>query len=225
MHSHNDYEQQRPFFAAYNLNFDSIEADLYLKDGKLYVAHNEKDISSDRTFDELYLFTLLNLIKENKGRPYNNGKPLQLLLDLKKDGREILKVLEKELLPQRKALKYVKIVISGDMPTPDEFKNYDVIFNFDGRKTLTYSEESYKRVAFVSASFSDFGKIWTGKEPLPNDTFQKLKAFIDETHRQNRGVRLWGTPSTPLSFETLKKLQVDFIGTDDLAALANFMAK
>ena len=222
IHSHNDYEQKQPFFAAHNLGFDSIEADLYLKDGELYVAHDWKNITPERTLSELYIEPLLAKIKENKGYPYSNKKSLQLLLDLKRDGKEILKVLYAQLKPHEKELRHVTIAISGDMPPPEEFQNYDKMFYFDGRKNLKYSKKAYKRVALLSASFLDFGKYWAGKEPLSDDTFQKINNFVAETHAKGKKVRIWGTPNTTLGFETLKKLKIDIIGTDDLELLAKF---
>ena len=35
IHSHNDYEQPRPFWGAYEAGAASIEADIWLVDGKL----------------------------------------------------------------------------------------------------------------------------------------------------------------------------------------------
>ncbi|WP_394993284.1 hypothetical protein [Emticicia sp.] len=222
IHSHNDYEQKQPFFVAYNLGFDSIEADLYLKDGELYVAHDWKNITPDRTLKSLYLEPLLAKINENKGFPYPNKKPLQLLLDLKRDGKEILKVLYAQLKPHEKELRHVKIAISGDMPPPEDFASFDKMFFFDGRKNLIYSKKAYKKVALVSASFLDFGKYWAGKEPLSDETFQKINTFVEEIHTKGKKVRIWGTPNTILGFETLKKLKIDIIGTDDLELLAKF---
>lgn len=223
IHSHNDYEQKQPFFAAYDLGFDSIEADLYLKDGELCVAHNQKDISTERTLRKLYIEPLLAKIKENGGYPYPNKKSLHLLLDLKTQGKEIMQVLDIQLKPYKKELKHIKISISGDMPKPEEFQNYDKMFSFDGRKSLEYSKEGFKRVYIVSASFTDFGKYWAGKEPLSQEVAEKISVFVNEMHAKNKKVRLWGTPNTTLGYETLKALQVDVIGTDDLPLLRNYI--
>ena len=222
IHSHNDYEQKQPFFAAYNLGFDSIEADLYIKDNELYVAHDWDKITPENTFKHLYLEPLLAKIKENKGFPYPNKKPLQLLLDLKKDGKEILRVLYSQMSAYKKELRHVTISISGDMPPPDEFQKFDKIFHFDGRQKLTYPKNAFKRVALVSASFMDFGKYWSGKTPLSDEIFQKINTFVEANHAKGKKVRIWATPNTTLGFETLKKLKVDFIGTDDLELLAKF---
>lgn len=223
IHSHNDYEQKQPFFDAYNLGFDSIEADLYLKDGELCVAHDQKNVSSERTLRKLYIEPLLAKIKENGGYPYPDKKPLHLLLDLKKQGKEIMQVLDEQLKPYKKELSHVKITISGDMPNPEEFQNYDEMFSFDGRKNLTYSKEAFKRVYMVSASFTDFGKYWAGEEAISKETAEKIMVFVNEMHAKNKKVRLWGTPNTTQGFATLKWLRVDVIGTDDLVLLRNFI--
>lgn len=222
-HSHNDYEQKQPFFAAYNLGFDSIEADLYLKDGELCVAHDKKDVSTERTLRKLYIEPLLAKIKENGGYPYPNKIPLHLLLDLKTQGHEIMQVLDAQLKPHKKELRHVKISISGDMPQPEEFQNYDKMFSFDGRRNLTYSKKAFKRIYMVSASFTEFGKYWTGKQALPQEVADKISVFVKEMHAKNKKVRLWGTPNTKFGFETLKALKVDVIGTDDLPLLRNFI--
>jgi glycerophosphoryl diester phosphodiesterase len=222
IHSHNDYEQKEPFFAAYHLGFDSIEADLYLKDGELYVAHDWKNISTERTLKKLYIEPLLLKIKENKGYPYPNKKSLQLLLDLKKDGMQILQVLFAQLKPYKKELRHIKISISGDMPSPNDFQNFDKMFFFDGRTNLIYSKKSFKRIALISTSFLDFGKYWAGKEPLSDEVFEKITQFATKMHAKNKKVRLWGTPNTVLAFETLQRLKIDIIGTDDLPLLRKF---
>ena len=57
VHSHNDYVQANPFYGAYNANTPSIEADVYLVDGELYVAHLKKElvIVPERTLRSMYL--------------------------------------------------------------------------------------------------------------------------------------------------------------------------
>ena len=44
VHSHNDYEQELPFWYAYSNGAASIEADVFLKNGTLYVTHAENEI-------------------------------------------------------------------------------------------------------------------------------------------------------------------------------------
>jgi hypothetical protein len=58
-HSHNDYERAHPFTDAYEQQFGSVEADIFLVNDTLFVAHNLKDIRHGRTFTALYLLPIL----------------------------------------------------------------------------------------------------------------------------------------------------------------------
>jgi glycerophosphoryl diester phosphodiesterase len=224
-HSHNDYEQSRPFYAAYALGFGSIEADVFLKEGELYVAHNWEDIKPERTLKALYLDPLLEKIQQNKGWPYANRRELQLLIDFKNDGQATLNELQKQLAPHRKALSHVRIVISGNMPAPDKLSQQDPLFTFDGRKNLIYSKEASPRVVLVSSNIADFGPYWDGTLPMAESTRQNISTFIALQHAQKKLVRLWGTPNTERAYQTLKELGVDYIGTDDLNGLAAFLTR
>src|SRR3954469_23899482 len=85
-HSHNDYEQPNPFYQAWQNGFGSIEADIFLHDGKLLVAHEVRELISNRSLDSLYLKPLQAAIENNKGYPYAyKNKQLQLLIDVKSD--------------------------------------------------------------------------------------------------------------------------------------------
>ena len=224
-HSHNDYEQKRPFYAAYELGFGSIEADVFLQNGELYVAHNLKDISPERTLKVLYLEPLLKAIREHNGWPYPNRQPLQWLIDIKTAGPATLTALHKALAPHQKELQHVRIVISGNMPEPDQMASQDKIFTFDGRKNLFYPKEASPMIKLVSNSITDFGGSWNGKEPMSDPMRENIKTFIELQHAQKKLVRIWGTPNSELGYQTLKELGVDYIGTDDLAGLAAFLRK
>ena len=86
IHSHNDYDREHPFFDAYKAHAASIEADVFLVDGELYVAHDREDIRSWRTLRNLYLDPIRQLFRANGGAGYADGSTYQLIVDLK-DGR------------------------------------------------------------------------------------------------------------------------------------------
>lgn len=226
-HSHNDYEQKRPFFEAFERNFGSIEADVYLVDGELYVAHDRKNITKERTFKQLYLLPLLEKLKSSKPNIYPRNGQLQLLIDLKTGG-ETLTVLESQIKPYRQYFdkpqnkNAIRIVISGNMPKPSEFVQFDTIFTFDGRKNIKYTSEESKRVVLVSESFGTIGG-WTLDGTLKPEVFSKASLFVDSLHKAGKKVRLWGTPNKVTTFETLSKLKVDYIGTDSLQLLHNYL--
>ena len=55
-HAHNDYLHARPLLDALECGFCSVEADIYLVDGQLLVAHTQLELSPDRTLRSLYRF-------------------------------------------------------------------------------------------------------------------------------------------------------------------------
>src|SRR4051812_6365807 len=72
-HAHNDYEHARPLFDALDHGFCSVEADIWLVDGALLVAHDKKDLKPARTLQSLYLDPLRERTKANGGRVYRDG--------------------------------------------------------------------------------------------------------------------------------------------------------
>src|ERR1051326_8803322 len=83
VHAHNDYEHKRPLFDALEHGFCSVEADIYLVDGQLLVAHNRYQVKTNRTLQSLYLDPLRERIRKNGGRVYAGGPECTLLIDLK----------------------------------------------------------------------------------------------------------------------------------------------
>ena len=83
-HSHNDYESLHPFITAYDEQYGSIEADIFLWNDSLLVGHTVYDLKLKRTLESLYLEPLQKHIKENNLYPYKDSSvSLQLLIDIK----------------------------------------------------------------------------------------------------------------------------------------------
>jgi len=195
-HSHNDYEQAVPFYTAYNAGFGSIEADIFLVDGQLYVAHNKSDIRTERTLAALYLEPLQN----------SKPRPLQLLIDIKTDAEPTLGALIK-LLEQYKR-DSLKIVITGNRPDNSKWTNYPSWIFFDGRPNEKYSDEVSQKVALISDRFSS----WDDVRPL-----------VEAAHKLNKPIRFWGTPDNAEAWKQLINYKVDYINTDKIKELANFL--
>ena len=66
-HSHNDYEQSVPFWTAYNADFGSIEADIFLENGELFIAHDTTGLKAHRTLEEYYIRPCVSLVEKNQG--------------------------------------------------------------------------------------------------------------------------------------------------------------
>ena len=69
-HAHNDYLHPRPLLDALEQGFGSVEADVFLVDGKLLVAHSILEIRHERTLEDLYLKPLAARCDSNGGRVF-----------------------------------------------------------------------------------------------------------------------------------------------------------
>src|SRR5688500_10395223 len=96
-HAHNDYEHARPLFDAIDRGFCSVEADVYLVDGQLLVAHDRKDVKSERTLTSLYLEPLRQRVRQNGGRVFHAGPGIVLLVDVKSEAGSTYAALHLEL--------------------------------------------------------------------------------------------------------------------------------
>ncbi|MGY0040018.1 alkaline phosphatase [Pedobacter sp. NJ-S-72] len=219
-HSHNDYKQNIPLLRAYYAGMGSIEADVFLKNGQLYVAHELKEIKPEATLLKQYLEPLYKLYKQNGNHPYADPKlKLQLVIDVKEDYQHVLPQLLKELKPFQDMVNKpvnpdaVSIVISGDMPIPDNFKNYPALISFDGRPTTVYTNEQLERVAMISEDLKNY-TVWNGKgTPTEIDT-EKLKKVIEDAHQKGKPFRFWASQDSPNTWVELEKFGVDWINTD-----------
>lgn len=229
-HSHNDYLQNVPFYTAYSARCASIEADIFLVDGELYVAHKAKDINRNRKLRNLYLEPIKEQMALNGGSGYPDGKSFQLLIDLKTNYKETLKVLEQLLLEYRdcfdikKNPQAVRIIISGSAPSPSEFSGYADFICFDGNPLLTYTPEQSSRVPMISIPFQKLTQ-WNGLGRMVESDYDKVKAVIDKVHAEGKTIRFWGCPDTKTTWNTFMKLGVDYLNTDQPMLLADFLQR
>lgn len=104
-HAHNDYLNERPLLDALEQGFASVEADVFLIDGELYVAHTFVEVDRSKTFRKLYLDPLRELVEKNRGRVYPGvNHPLVLLVDIKTDAEKTFAELHRQLLEYRSML-------------------------------------------------------------------------------------------------------------------------
>lgn len=217
-HSHNDYEQQTPLHLAYNEGFGSIEADIHLVNGKLLVGHDAKNLVLERTLESLYLQPIVAYNQPNR--------KLQLLIDIKTDAvstvDQLVKLLSK--YPAITSNKNIKLVLSGNVPSEELFKNYPNFIWFDGRLNKTYTQAQLERVALIS---EDYYKVIDYKPKWPLDTAanNKIRSFIKKVHELKKPVRLWASPDIPAAWEYFIEAGVDFINTDKISELSDYLIK
>ncbi len=238
IHSHNDYAQPTPFYGAYNAGAASIEADIFLIDGQFYVGHDEEDLRPELTLEAMYLDPLLKAFQQNGQRAYPDGKPLQLLVDLK-DGAATLSALQemietkgyKQLFDTTKNPTAVSLVITGDQITPEHFADYAPYVLQDGRidkgdsdPLPRYTKEQLKYVPLVSQEFQKFSQ-WDGTTDLSADEREQLRQLVDEAHAKGVKIRFWGIPDTERAWQLSRDLGIDFINTDHPQQVRDWLEK
>lgn len=224
IHSHNDYVGSLPFFGAYSNEAGVIEADVFLINNELFVAHTAKEVKQHNTLKSLYLEPLSLKLKNQSGKVYPDDKSLILMIDIKSDADATLKEIVQELrtFPEIISNKSIKIVISGNRPLPLQWIAYPEFIYFDGRLNENYSSEELSRVEMIS---EDLKKLtaWNGKGVLTQADLQKIQTAIKKVRDLHKKIRFWSTQDNVNTWMTLMNLKVDFIGTDNVAALAQFI--
>ncbi len=139
--AHNDYRHKRPLAEAQANGYTHIEADVFLLNGKLVVAHINPFFKGKRTLENLYLAPLALQAAKYNGNVYEGyDKPVTLMIDIKTDGKRTYNAL-KPLLD-----KYKDILSSYDSGT---VTNRAVTIVLSGRKPYNEVKAEKSRLAFI----------------------------------------------------------------------------
>lgn len=234
-HAHNDYEHDRPLHDALDHGFTSVEADIWLVDGQLFIGHDAPDPT--RTLQNTYLDPLRQVITSNRGRVYPGytGR-FRLYVDVK-SGPETWPVLERVLRDyrdvvtlwngERRSKAPVEVVVSGNRDLPAMEAAFTRFSAFDGRLPDIYSGLSPELMTVLSDNWTK-NFTWQGEGPMPAAERRKLHRIVKLAHAQGYEVRFWATPDAagPARDAVWRELiaaDVDQINTDDLAGLAKFL--
>ena len=232
VHAHNDYEHKRPLFDALDHGFCSVEADIYLVDGQLLVAHMRSQVKPERTLEKLYLGPSRERVKQNGGRVYAGGPEVTLLIDIKTDWKTTYPALRERLKKysdilstfsgESKKTNAVVAIITGDRSRK----------MFDG-ETLRYAAldgdledlESNPPATLIPWISSNWTRTfhWRGLGEIPPQERTRLKEIVNKAHEQGRRVRFWGAPDFPAFWREILADGVDLINTDDLDGARDFL--
>ncbi|MEV5608868.1 phosphatidylinositol-specific phospholipase C/glycerophosphodiester phosphodiesterase family protein [Streptomyces sp. NPDC052225] len=238
-HAHNDYEHPRPLFDALDHRFNSVEADIYLVNGELLVAHDPIDLDPSRTLDSLYLAPLAARVRANHGSVYRGWRaPLQLLVDIKTEGAATYLELDRQLRRYRGLFTTyahgkvhtgpVTAVVSGDRAAraPMEAQRRRSAF-YDGRLADLGTAAPASLIPLISDNWAN-NFTWLGTGPIPAAERAKLRGIVDAAHAHGQRVRFWATPDLAgperdAVWADLIAAGVDHLNTDDLAGLEAFL--
>ena len=223
IHAHNDYSQPNPLTDALQSRVFSLEADVFLVNDKLIVAHSLKETRKKKTLASLYIEPIIQLFRKNKGHISEDSLyKTTLVIDIKQNGPDVLQYLIRTFEPLRSYFDRslnplaVQIIISGDRGPVSEWKNYPSYIYFDGRPFEEYDAESIDKIAMISDNFYKYlSKTNTGD-------IEKIKEVVQKAIRINKPFRFWGSPDTEIVWKLLYDNGAAIINTDNPAACRAF---
>ncbi len=233
-HAHNDYHHPRPLYDALAQGFTSIEADVLLIDGELYVGHDMPTGTHQLpTLKAAYLNPLAAIAKANGGKIYLDYEPpVYLMIDIKTDAEETYKVLKVQLDEFREILRIekdgkltggaIRVFLSGNRPVQTVFNEKEKLVGIDGRPADL--EKQYSS-GFMPVISENYFKVlqWDGSGKIPSKALKKLTKLANKVHRQHKKLRLWAAPDNQNTWRALLDARVDLINTDKLEEFCNFM--
>ena len=233
-HAHNDYEHARPLAEALEHGFTSVEADIWLVDGKLLVAHDRDKVDTTRTLESLYLAPLRTIIQRSGGRVFETTYPLTLLIDIKSDSTTTYVALDSVLRRYADILTIfadtlvidgpIIAIMSGERALGIVKKSHVRYAALDGRLAHLDSARAYpaRVMPLISDNWDKVTK-WKGDGPPPPTLRADLARIVSRAHAQGRRLRFWATPDTEVVWQVLREARVDLIGADNLDALRTSM--
>jgi hypothetical protein len=231
-HAHNDYLHDRPLLDALDHGFTSVEADIFLVDGELWVAHEKRSLKPERTLEALYLDPLRARVRAGGGSVYPGGGRFTLLIDLKSEGGPTYLALSNVLAQYADIVsvvrggkveeKAVDVVVSGDRPIAMMAAEAVRYAGVDGRLSDLDSDLPPEFLPLISDNWRTAFR-WRGEGPIGEADRARLNDAVAKAHARGRRVRFWATPENENVWRVLAVAGVDMINTDDLAGLEKFL--
>ena len=229
IHSHNDYWRDLPFWSALSVGCASIEADVFLVNGTLYVGHEQAALTSSRTLQSLYIDPIMMVLnRTNPDTEFYSGssstsknglydtassQTVALFIDLKTPGETTFPVVIDTLQPLRDAgylttfngtgvtMGAITVIGTGNTPL-DQVQGV--------------SPRDYFYDANLALLSTDLTNITAAVSPIASAQFSKYIGEINGTelnqtqldtlrehlsYAESKGImgRYWDTPAWPIS--------------------------
>jgi hypothetical protein len=227
---------ERPLLGALERGLGSVEADVWLVNGALLVAHARDSVRADRTLEAVYLEPLRAWVAAHGGRVHDGRPPLTLLVDLKSSADSTYPVLDGVLRRyddlftswhgDSVTARPVVAVLSGERPLVTLPAQRDRWAGLDGRLLdLDEPEGGSTSSAAMPLVSDDWKRVstWRGVGAAPDSVRRRVRRLVARAHAEGRRIRVWNTPALEVMWRLLYDAGVDLIGADDLDALRGFL--
>ncbi|GHF84184.1 glycerophosphoryl diester phosphodiesterase [Amycolatopsis bartoniae] len=241
-HSHNDYaDTGHELTQALDERFNSVEADVWLKDGNVLVGHDENDLNPSRTLQNLYLDKLAERVRDNDGRVYPSGdEPFDLVIELKGEvGTNDVPTscTDEAQMPYENGRLYQRVHDMLDNQYAGMLSAYDNGVVTEGAVKVVFSGHTPRecvtahpvRHEFFDGGSGDYGTYSAEENPITTAEWSSvtdLPGFVRDAHEHGRQVRLYDTPQDDDTWYSELEAGVDFLNTDLVdhpTALADFL--
>lgn len=227
IHSHNDYWRDVPLLSALSYGVASVEADVWLWENELLVGHEAASLTKNRTFDNLYVQPLLQILKgQNPDNEYTqalgggiNGvfdtsseTSLNLLVEIKTNGHSTLPFVLDALKPLRDAgylttyypngtyiTSAVTAIGTGNTPLDGIQALSPRDLFFDAPLTELAGSTTYNLTISPLAS-TDYANVvgWDGIGNISDGQLANLTKVVNDAHSLGIKARFWDTPEWPI---------------------------
>ncbi|TKA57556.1 hypothetical protein B0A49_09974 [Cryomyces minteri] len=226
LHSHNDYWRDVPFYSALAAGAVSVEADVWLYNGTLYIGHEQSALTDARTFNSLYIQPILDVLhRQNPPTRFvsgptkngvfdtSSGQTLYLFVDVKTPGPTTWPAVVKALEPLRNASYLttfngtgvtpgpVTVIGTGNTPLDQVQPVQQRDYFWDAQiPALTTSQANITRNVspIASTGFAAvFGQV--RNQTLNATQLSTLRSQVATAHARGIQVRYWDQPGWPVS--------------------------
>ena len=228
-YAHNDYENRHPLQDALDQGYRGVEADFYLVDGELRVAHDRDRTRPGRTLESLYLDPLRALVARD-GSVLPEGSTFLLNIEAKEEGRRSYDALCRVLARYPDLLTVVRdgavepgpvqVVLVGWFPPLAELAAESVrwvaVQAHYRQLPRDHAELPADLLKLVTVKYQDEFD-WDGRDrPPPEFTrhLARIRAAADAV--PGRLLRVFQVPRREACYAALLEGGVDLIGTKTL---------
>ncbi|RAY13748.1 hypothetical protein DPM19_19025 [Actinomadura craniellae] len=224
MHAHNDYQNGDPLDDALENGATSVEADVWLEDGRLRLKHDKDEPGRYNDLREEYFEPLIERAARNGGQIYpGRGQKFEIFIEVKGGGGAAYEKIAQDIAGPPPLPADVQVVIPvppnfnpdmntiGNTPTPPNITfstgfGPDCTFpppRLDPQNQdvdpetgqRVYHPKTAERITVLNGEFDKCMDTDKGRKLyLSQGEHERFRALVQQVHNSNRKVRIWGGP-------------------------------
>ena len=237
-YAHNDYKNRHPLQDALRWGYSGVEADFFLVDGELLVAHERDETRADRTLRNMYLEPLRQIVADS-GQVCIDGRSFILNIEAKEPGREAFNALHDLLLEYQDMLTHVdegqeipgpvQVILVGWFPPLEELAAMPLrcvaVQSYYRDLPANHADIPAHLVRLVSVQYQQHFS-WRGEGQVPLQFEEHLAVLTTARDAvPGRLLRVFKVPRRQAVYDALLRGEVDLIGTKKLAHSAELLAR